>query len=463
MLDLYSILDPVPLKWRFTTATAVPLIVGFALYPFVGIWSVAVGSLIAVVMVWMMGRRQTRYFLRTAIGILRTRAIDRRHRLPIEGPQEQQRISHAVNRLADNVEQTLFESRRNRRYHETILSGLTAGILVVDADGMLQYANPTACEMLGFELDESEYRLTPLASKVGIFEINEAVTISASTGETVRRIVEIFDQHRHFEVIARGLPPEDSGLGRSVAIITERTEEIRQGVAMREFVANASHELRTPIASIQASVETLKLGEQLPPEVTEQFLDRIDDGAHRMAALVTELMDLTLLETGRTILRKSTVSPSDLVNAVIESHGSVGAEPLYQIDVEIEDDIPGISVDSQKIERALGNIFANAQKFTPSGGHISISCRTDGDHVVFEVSDTGEGIDQEELPQIFERFYKSHRSTGDRSGFGLGLAITKNIVELHDGSAEVVSSLGEGTTVYVKLPVSETEDSRNFM
>ena len=165
MPDLCSILDPVPLKWRFTTATAVPLIVGLFLFPFLGFWSLAAGSLIAVIGVWMLGRRQTRYFLRTAVGILRTRAIDRRHRLPIEGPREQQRIAHAVNRLADNVEKTLAESSRSRRYHETILSGLTVGILVVDADGMLQYANPAACEMLGFEIEETEFRLTPLAVK----------------------------------------------------------------------------------------------------------------------------------------------------------------------------------------------------------------------------------------------------------------------------------------------------------
>ena len=271
MPDLCRILDPVPVKWRFTTATAVPLVFGLALFPFVGYWSLATGSLIAVIGVWMLGRRQTRYFLRTAVGILRTRAIDRRHRLPVEGPSEQQRIAHAVNRLADSVEQTLAESSRNRRYHETILSELTAGILVVDAEGMLQYANPAACEMLQFEIEDTEYRMTPLASKVGIFEINEAVSISAATGETVRKIVEVFDEHRHFEVIARGVPPEDSGLGRSVVIINERTEEIRLGVSMREFVANASHELRTPIASIQASIETLRLGAELPPETEISF------------------------------------------------------------------------------------------------------------------------------------------------------------------------------------------------
>ncbi len=454
MPDLCSILDPVPLKWRFTTATAVPLIVGLILFPLVGFWSIAASSLIAVTGIWMLGRRQTRYFLRTAVGILRTRAIDRRHRLPIEGPQEQQRIAHAVNRLADNVEQTLVESDRNRRYYETILSGLTAGILVVDAEGMLQYANPVACEMLGFDLDDTELRLTPLAAKVGIFEINEAVMISATTGETVRRIVEVFDEHRHFEVVVRGLPPEDSGLGRSVVIVNERTEEIRLGVSMREFVANASHELRTPIASIQASVDTLKLGKQLSPDTAEQFLDRIDDGAQRMAALVTELMDLTLLETGRVTLHKTEISPRNLIDAVVASHGPVRDPQGHEIVIEVDRDVPDISIDVPKVERALGNVLANAQKFTPAGGSVKISARFDERAIRFDVEDSGEGIDPEELPHIFERFYKSPRSSGDRTGFGLGLAITKNIVELHDGSLEVVSTTGEGSRFSLRLPIS---------
>ena len=454
MPDLCSILDPVPLKWRFTTAAAVPIAIGLALYPVVGFWSVATSSLVAVVFVWLLGRRQMRYFLRTAIGILRTRAIDRRHRLPAEGPAEQQRIAHAVNRLADNVERTLSESHRNQRYHETILSGLTAGILVVDAEGILQYANPAACAMLGFELDDAENRFTPLASKVNIYEINEAVTISATTGETVRKNVEIFDEHRHIEMIARGLPPEDSGLGRSVVIVNERTDEIRLGVSMREFVANASHELRTPIASIQAAVETLKFGKQLPPETTEQFLDRIDDGAHRMASLVSEMMDLTLLETGRIALRTDSVSPRELISAVVDSHGPVADVPKHEIEIEIESDVPDISVDTPKIARALGNVLVNAQKFTPSGGRVTLSCRSEGDHVVFEIEDTGVGIDPEELPHIFERFYKSHRSLGDRSGFGLGLAIAKNIVELHEGSVEASSSIGDGSKFSIRLPIS---------
>ena len=280
------------------------------------------------------------------------------------------------------------------------------------------------------------------------------MNISATSGETVRRIVEIFDEHRHFEVIARGLPPEDSGLGRSVVIVNERTEEIRLGVSMREFVANASHELRTPIASIQASIETLRLGAELPPETRDQFLERIDDGARRMADLVTELMDLTLLETGRMALQTTKISPKDLINRVVSSHGPMGDNQEHEIAIVVDADAPDLSIDVPKVERALGNVLVNAQKFTPAGGTVRITCRVDGGAVVFDIEDTGEGIDPEEIPHIFERFYKSHRSSGDRTGFGLGLAITKNIVELHDGSVEVVSTTGEGSRFSLRLPIS---------
>ncbi len=454
MPDLYSILDPVPLKWRFTTATAVPLIAGFALYPLAGFWSIPISATIAVVFVWLLGGRQMRYFRRTAIGILRTRSIDRRHRLPTEGPAEQRRVANAVNRLADNVELTLSEAQRNRRYHETILNELTVGIMVVDADGMLQYANPAACAMLGFEFSVDESGPTPLASKVGIYEINEAVTISITSGDTVRRNVEIYDTHRHLEVTARGLPPEESGVGRSLVIVNDRTDEIRLGVSISEFVANASHELRTPIASIQAAVETLKLGAGDTPQTRGQFLDRIDDGAQRMALLVSELMDLTLLETGRMALHQTMVSPGDLIDTVMGSHGPMGNDTTHRFVIEIEDGVPNVLIDVSKIERAIGNLLVNARKFTPEGGLIKISCRSEGDDLVIAVADNGEGIDPEELPHIFERFYKSHRSSGDRSGFGLGLAITKNIVELHRGDVDVQSTVGTGSTFTVRLPIS---------
>ena len=127
----------------------VPLVIGWSLYGVAGWWSVAAGSVVAVVIVLFLGHRQMLFFIRTATGIIRTRSIDRRNRLEIEGPAEEQRILNAVNRLADSVEITLSESDRNRRYQETILNEITVGILVVDENGMLQYANPAVCRMLG--------------------------------------------------------------------------------------------------------------------------------------------------------------------------------------------------------------------------------------------------------------------------------------------------------------------------
>ena len=453
MPDLCRMFDFIPLRWRYAIAAGVPMIVGLGLYFVFGWWSMLAGAVVAVICVWFLGHRQMIFFLRSAIGIIRTRSIDRRYRLTPQGPPEQRRIINAVNRLADNVEQTLFESDRNRRYYETILNEVTVGILVVDEDSMLQYANPAARSILGFEMPGYGSLPVQLASRVNIYEINDAVTASAIGGETIRRNVELYDSNRHLEVFTRSLPPDDNGRRRAIVIINDRTDEFRLGVSMREFVANASHELRTPIASIQASVETLKMGAATDPETAKQFLDRIDDSAQRMATLVSEMMDLTLLETGRLPLQLETTHPKDLVGAVLDSHGPVGASSEHKISAEIEDDVAPVLVDRPKMERAIGNLLVNALKFTQPGGTVKIGCRSEDGMVLFSVEDSGEGIDPEELPHIFERFYKSHRSTGDRSGFGLGLAITKNIVESHDGSVDAVSVVNEGSMFTIKLPI----------
>ncbi len=452
MPDFCRVFDFLPLRWRYAVSAAVPLTIGTVLYFFLGITAFVVGAISAVVAVWFLARRQSGFFLRTANGILRTQSIDRANRLAPDGPAEQQRIINAINRLADSVETLLSESARNRVYHETILNELTVGILVVDANGNLQYANPAACSTLDFVFESDTASPTPLASKVNIYEINAAVTTSASAGETVLRNVVLYDTQKHLEVISRALPAEESGSRRAIVIVNDRTDEIRLGVTMREFVANASHELRTPIASIQASVETLKLGGQLQPETVEQFLNRIDESARRMAALVSEMMDLTMLETGRSPLHTKMIEPSDLIESVVASYGSIGMSKIHNVEVEIASEVPNVLVDEQKMVQAIGNLLGNAQKFTLPGGRVKISCRREGQDVTIAVEDTGEGIDPDELPHIFERFYKSHRSSGDRSGFGLGLAITKNIVEMHRGSVDVESVVGEGSTFTVRLP-----------
>ena len=454
MPDLCRILDFIPLRWRYATAAALPLVIGWSLYGVAGWWSVAAGSVVAVVTILILGHQQMLFFIRTATGIIRTRSIDRGNRLEIQGPPEQQRILNAVNRLADSVEITLSESDRNRRYQETILNEITVGILVVDENGMLQYANPAVCRMLGFDFSVSGSSPTPLATNVNIYEINEAVTTSATAGETVRRSVELYDTRRHLELFSRPLPPDESGVRRAIVIINDRTDEYRLGVAMQEFVANASHELRTPIASIQASVDTLKLGTELPPEVIEQFLDRIDDGAQRMTALVNELMDLTLLESGRSPVNLQMTNAAELIGSVMKSHGPVGIRSDHEISTFIAEDLPNVLIDRPKMERAVGNLLVNAMKFTPPDGTIKLECKRDGEFVAYSVKDSGEGIDPEELPHIFERFYKSHRSSGDRTGFGLGLSITKNIVEIHNGTVEVQSVVGDGSTFTVRLPIT---------
>ena len=219
MLDICRGFERIPIQWRLVIATGIPLAIGLIAYPFIGFWAFFAAAFVAVASVWHFGRRHNEFFRRTAFGIMRTRSIDRRHRLATDGPVEQRRIANAVNRLADRVQQTIQESDNHRRYYETILNELTVGILVVDANGNLQYANPAAGEMLGFTYDGSAEPM-PLAAKVNLYEVNEAITSSIVNGSTIRRDVEIYDTRRHLEILSRPLLADDSGLDVPLPLLT---------------------------------------------------------------------------------------------------------------------------------------------------------------------------------------------------------------------------------------------------
>ena len=452
MSSLWRIVDRIPSEWRYLLATGLPLSLGIGAHFVVGWFGVVLGAAASLMCVFVVASRQRQHSTRTALGIIRSRAIQRGYKLPTTGPTESVRIAHAINRFTAEVEQTLADAEIHRRYHETILNELSAGVLVVDALGILQYANRAAGEILGFDVDGIRDGTTQLGSKVNVYELNDAAMTCATSNEVASREVEVYGSGRHLEIVARPLPPEQLGIGRAAVIVNDRTEEIRLGVSMREFVANASHELRTPISVIQASVESLKMGAIDDSEATKRFLDRIDGGSQRLAGLVSEMMDLTLLETGRMSTHLESVMPSDLIQSVVDSYGPLAESAELRITSHAPENLEPILADRHKLERAIGNLVTNAVKFTHAGGSIEISCCPSDSVVEISVSDSGIGIAAEELPHVFERFYKSSRATADRSGYGLGLAITKHIVELHGGEIEVESVLGEGTTFKIRLP-----------
>jgi signal transduction histidine kinase len=221
---------------------------------------------------------------------------------------------------------------------------------------------------------------------------------------------------------------------------------------LRAFVADVSHELRTPIAALRMYTELQRTG-KVDDDTRAEFMERSADQIHRLEWLSTNLLDLSRIDAGIFPLDIRTGDLRDPVRAVVEAH----AEEAEQRGVSLSSEVPSLPVelqfDRERIVQLLTNLVANALKFTPRGGDVRVRLDEEAAHVRLEVSDTGPGIRPEELPRIFERFYRG-TNTGEAraSGSGLGLAIVRSIVEMHGGRIDVASVLGEGTAFRVDLP-----------
>ena len=219
----------------------------------------------------------------------------------------------------------------------------------------------------------------------------------------------------------------------------------------REFVSNVSHELRSPLASIRSMVETLAGGAIDDRRTAADFVARIEQDVRRMEALVSELLELSRLESGQVALDVRPLGLKSIAEDTVAAFRERSADLGVSIDIEIPDDLPLVSGESEKIRQVLTNLMDNALKFTPRGGSITLSALPHQRNVTTRVSNTGDGIAPEHLPHLFERFYKVDRSRRDQ-GTGLGLAIVKHVVLAHGGDVDVESSLGEGATFTFTLP-----------
>jgi two-component system sensor histidine kinase NblS len=222
-----------------------------------------------------------------------------------------------------------------------------------------------------------------------------------------------------------------------------------------EFISNVSHELRTPITSIKSYVDTLcNHGEKLDPDIFREFLQIIDNEADRLMYLVNEVLELSRLEEAD---RDSERIPQDIRHAVeyaLKAVNLMARDKQIALAFEPETDLPLVKMNQESIERVIINLLTNAIKYTPIGGKITISAvhEKGANEVRLDVTDTGIGIPEDCLPQIFDRFYRVERKVHTIKGTGLGLTIVKSIVEEHGGRVSVASSLGHGSTFTMYLP-----------
>lgn len=368
-------------------------------------------------------------------------------RLEIPRAPEAAALTLAFNRLAERAEEKVSELESERSSLEAILTSLSDGVVVIDAEGRILRSNPAAAKMFGWKESPSGLELsTQLPEREG--HVVEAQTL----GEGIPVQLE-FEIEATGHTVALVSAPLAGG-----AVLTARdlTEAQHLGQVRRDLVANVSHELKTPLTAIRGYAETLADGAVDDPEIRDRFIGRILQQCRRLQALLTDLLKLSWLEDKSSVEELVTVEMDELVADALEVVLPSAAEKSVSIETNIERATLESSSRETIAELCL-NLLDNGIKYNRQGGVLKVSLETiEGtDEIKFTVEDTGQGIPESSLHRIFERFYRVDRGRGRaEGGTGLGLAIVKHAVERHGGRIEVSSEIGRGTTFEVFLPKS---------
>ena len=367
-------------------------------------------------------------------------------RIPSRGPEEIGQLADAFNRMARELEKQVATLERERDVLAGVLANMADGIFLVDREGTVRVANEAAMRLL--DLTERPEGLS-LARVVRDHEICETLQQALAAGE---RRTEVRRAGRSPRFLRVGAAPLKDGSG-GLLVLRDVSEERRAENLRRDFVANVSHELRTPIASLKALVETLQDGALEDPEAGRDFLGRMLVEVDGLAQLVQELLELSRIEGGRAEMRPEPIPPAELVYAAAERLRPHAERAGLDLAVRVPDSLSPVMADRGRVEHVLLALVHNAVKFTPPGGTITLVTEPERGRARFSVVDTGVGIPHDDLPRIFERFYKVDRARS-AGGTGLGLAIAKHVILALGGRIWAESEVGHGTAVRFTLPTA---------
>jgi two-component system, OmpR family, phosphate regulon sensor histidine kinase PhoR len=401
--------------------------------------SVVVGLIGLLVAAWL-SRRLSRPIVELTE---HTKALsDSGFKPPRSSVLEIDELATAIADLDASNRSRLLETVRASSTLEVVLGAMPQGTILFDEDDSVVYANPSARSLLG-AIPETLSGLVPFSFQDALLEARETrapTTLLAEHGKPVRQL--------------RGIATPFADDKRILLVVVDVTERERAASVRRDFVANASHELKTPVSAIIASSEALQLAVERGDESAVRFAGQIEGSARQLDRLVTDLLDLSRLERDEPEL--DPLSLDHLVQEEVERVRTVADE--HGIDVTLRVARAQVAGSRRDVAIAVRNLLDNAIRYTPSGGSIGAELDVVGDEAVLQISDTGEGIPTRDLDRVFERFYRVDnaraRATG---GTGLGLAIVKHVVESHGGSVFVESELGAGSTFIVHLPILERQ------
>jgi two-component system, OmpR family, phosphate regulon sensor histidine kinase PhoR len=361
----------------------------------------------------------------------------------------------AFNDMVEALEERIEALEENQRQLSTVLAYMADGVLILDEQGRVELINPAAARLL--RTTQAQALNHAYAEVVRHYKLIELWQHCRDTAQEQLEAVEI-GRDLFLQVVFT--PFQQQGARGYLVILQDLTQVRHLQTVRRDFISNLSHELRTPLASLRAVMETLHDGALDDPPAAQRFLNRAAAEVDTMTQMVEELLELSRIESGQVPLRLEKTAVADLILPPLDRLSPQAKRVDIELIIDLPANLPFVLADSPRMQQVITNLVHNALKFTPPNGRISLSAQSDHKkapgQVTIAIADTGVGIASEDLPRIFERFYKSDRArTRSQGGTGLGLAIARHIVERHNGRIWVESREGKGSTFYFSLPVAE--------
>ena len=359
--------------------------------------------------------------------------------------KELENLSTVIKALVTSLNAQLSSVDANRARLAAVLDQMTDAVLIASEEGRIQFANPAAEKLFGRGLVERS--VTEILRNHQLIQAwqrcQELDEMQIETAEIASR--------RHFLQLI--VIPDQHAPGGSLLVVQDLTRIRQLETIRRDFISNISHELRTPLASLKALTETLQDGAHADPEAAPRFLGRITTEVDALTQMAQELLDLSRIESGQVDLNRKPTAPKKLLVSAAERMRLQAERAGLSLQVDCPPNLPKVNADEPRIEQVLVNLIHNAVKFTRPGGDVVLLAEVGEGLVRFAVKDSGVGIPVDDVPRIFERFYRVDKSRSG-GGTGLGLSISRHLVESHGGQIWAESREGEGSTFYFTLQIA---------
>ena len=416
-----------------------------------GVISIIVGFFVVKVIIGPISK-----IIKSAERIASGESIDIKYLKETNNKSEIDDLVKAFSIMTSELQENLKEATRQKKQIETILVHMTDGIIAFNMDGKILHINPAAKELLKIQKEDDTF--DKIFKKIDV-DINMEKVVYLDDWTSSEQKVDL--KEKYVNLFFAPFKDEKDLIAGVIVVIQDITEHVKLDNMRKEFVANVSHELKTPITSIMGYAETLVEGEY-DKQTQDKFLHVIETESKRMSRLVQDLLTLSRYDNNQVKWEKTEFDLGELVKKTQENLALEIEKKKHTVECFVTADVPLVYADKYGIERVIVNILTNSIKYTNEGGTIKIYVGFVYNNAYIKIIDNGIGIPEEDLEKIFERFYRVDKARSrEFGGTGLGLSIAKEILEQNNASIDIRSTVGKGTEVVIQIPTKQREGTEN--